>query len=177
MAKITKIHGFIFGTARSKTNRPVAIFSQFTFKMRYIILCLWTLPGSKMANHQSSTIEKKVHFRKKRTFFSIVQIWWLAILEPVGVQRPNVPHFKGLIKPDWNQKRPRAWHHFYYGSRPLEKGHFTLKKGFVPFVLSRTVCTVVATSVLTRCYVKSENQLLLCKNLGLKNSLYLIWKP
>ena len=34
--------------------------------------------------------------------------------------------------------------------------------------------TVVATSVLTRYYVNSENQLLLCKNLGLKNSLYLI---
>ena len=26
----------------------------------------------------------------------------------VGVQRHTVPHFKALIKLDWNQKRPRA---------------------------------------------------------------------
>ena len=56
----------------------------------------------------------------ERTFFSIVQLWRLVSLDPVGVQRYTVPHFKGLIKLDWNQKRPRAWHHFYYGSRPLE---------------------------------------------------------
>ena len=82
---------------------------------------------------------KNVCFTIETDSFFIFQLWRLAILEPVGVQRPNVPHFKGLIKPNWNQKRPRAWHHFYYGSRPLEKGHFTLKKGFVAFVLSRTV--------------------------------------
>ena len=34
----------------------------------------------------------------KRLFFSIVQLWRTAILEPVGVPRHNVPHFKGLIK-------------------------------------------------------------------------------
>ena len=40
--------------------------------------------------------------------------------------------------------------------------------------LNETATTVEATSVLTRYYVKSENQLLLCENLGLKKSLYLI---
>ena len=30
-------------------------------------------------------------------FFSIIQLWRLAIFEPVGVQRRNVPHFKSLI--------------------------------------------------------------------------------
>ena len=33
----------------------------------------------------------------KRTFFSIVQLSRLVFLEPLGVQRHNVPHFKGLI--------------------------------------------------------------------------------
>ena len=29
-------------------------------------------------------------------FFSIVQIWWLVFLEPLGVQRRHVPHFEAL---------------------------------------------------------------------------------
>ena len=33
----------------------------------------------------------------KRTVFSIVQIWRLVFLEPLGVQRRYVPDFKGLI--------------------------------------------------------------------------------
>ena len=38
----------------------------------------------------------------------------------VGVQRHTLPHFKALIKLDWNQTRPRAWQHFYPPPRPLE---------------------------------------------------------
>ena len=33
----------------------------------------------------------------KRTFFSNVQLWRLVSLDPVGVQRCTVPHFKDLI--------------------------------------------------------------------------------
>ena len=33
----------------------------------------------------------------KTDFFSIVQLWRLVFLEPLGVQRRYVPHFKGLI--------------------------------------------------------------------------------
>ena len=33
----------------------------------------------------------------KRTFFSIVQLSRLVFLDPVGVQRHTVPHFKGLF--------------------------------------------------------------------------------
>ena len=32
----------------------------------------------------------------------------MIFFEPVGVQRHTVPHFKGVIKLDWNQERPRA---------------------------------------------------------------------
>ena len=35
--------------------------------------------------------------RTKTDVFSIVQIWRLVFLEPLGVQRRYVPHFKGLI--------------------------------------------------------------------------------
>ena len=42
-------------------------------------------------------------------------------MEPEGVQRPNVPHFKDLINPDWNQKSPRAWQHYFSLPRSLEK--------------------------------------------------------
>ena len=34
----------------------------------------------------------------KRTFFSNVQLWRLVFLNPVGVQRRTVSHFKGLFK-------------------------------------------------------------------------------
>ena len=47
-----------------------------------------------MASRQSWKNEKKVRLSKEDGFR---QLWRLAILEPVGVQRHNVPHFKGLI--------------------------------------------------------------------------------
>ena len=46
----------------------------------------------------------------------------------MGVQRHNVPQIKGLIKPDWNQKRPRAWQHYFPLPRPLEKSRFIREK-------------------------------------------------
>ena len=52
-----------------------------------------------------------------------------------------------------------------------------LVDAIVEFPVKYVQDTVVATSVLTRYYVKSENQLLLCENLGWKNDLYLILKP
>ena len=79
-----------------------------------------------MAVRQSWTIKKNIRVSTKTAvFFAIVQIWRTAILEPVGVQRHNVPHFKGIIKLYMDVKSSMTWHHFYYGSRPLEKSHFT----------------------------------------------------
>ena len=66
----------------------------------------------------------------KRTFFSFFQLWWLAILEPVGVQRQNVLHFKGLIVLYLNSRSSRLWQYFYLLPRPWEKGHFTPKNGY-----------------------------------------------
>ena len=47
-------------------------------------------------NGQPSKLEgrKKVRLSKEDGFR---RLWRLAIFEPVGVQRHNVPHFKGLI--------------------------------------------------------------------------------
>ena len=64
-----------------------------------------------------------------RTFFSIVQLWRLVFLEPVGVQRHTVPHFKGLINVDWKSSSSRSWQYFFLALRPLEKSHFTPIKG------------------------------------------------
>ena len=66
----------------------------------------------------------------------------------MGVQRDTVPHFKGLIEPEWNQIRPRAWQHFYSLPRPFENGYFTSKTAKCPgikvlnciFPLPRKVC-------------------------------------
>ena len=62
-------------------------------------------------------------FEKKEGFEKEINL--PAILEPVWVQRNNVPHFKGLIILYWNLDRPQAWQNFYYWPRPLEKGYFT----------------------------------------------------
>ena len=48
---------------------------------------------------------------------------------------------------------------------------------FVDFSLGGFNDTVVIKTNHSRYYVKSENQLLLCENLGWKNDLYLILKP
>ena len=60
--------------------------------MRYIR----SLNSQWFQKHQPS----KLNNQKKSTktdFFSIVQLWRLVFLEPLGVQRRYVPHFKGLI--------------------------------------------------------------------------------
>ena len=96
--------------------------------LKWGTVCLWTPPGSKNKSRQSWTIEKIVGFCTKTDFFWIVQLWRLVFLDPVGVKRHTIPHFKGLMKLDWNQKRPRVWLHFYPPLRPWEKGHFTLNR-------------------------------------------------
>ena len=48
----------------------------------------------------------------------------------MGVQRHNVPHFKGLIVLYLDSRSSRAWQHFYLPPCPLEKGHFTPKNGY-----------------------------------------------
>ena len=53
----------------------------------------------------------------KWTFFSFFQLWRLAIFEPLGVQRHNVPHFKGLIVLYLDSRSARAWQHFYLPPR------------------------------------------------------------
>ena len=74
--------------------------------LKWGTLCLWTPTGSKMASCQSYKNEKTFVLELKRTFFfSIVQLWQLVFLEPLGVRESNVPHFKGIISANLN---PRA---------------------------------------------------------------------
>ena len=60
----------------------------------------------------------------KRTVFLLFQLWRTAILEPVGVQRHNVHHFKGLIVHNLDSRSLRAWQHFYLPPRRFEKRLF-----------------------------------------------------
>ena len=53
---------------------------------------LWTLSGSKNMSRQ-----KIFDFHTWTLFFSCFQIWRVVFLEPLGVKRCYVPHFKGLI--------------------------------------------------------------------------------
>ena len=69
----------------------------------------------------------------------------MAILEPVGVQRHNVPHFKGLIKLYMDWESSWVWHHFYLLPHPSEKSHFTPKKGNCAKTFS-SLCTYDHTS-------------------------------
>ena len=66
-----------------------------TFKMRYIM----SMNFNWFQNGQPSIwkIKENVRLTSKTDVFSFFQIWRLAILKPFGVQRRNVPHFKGLI--------------------------------------------------------------------------------
>ena len=65
--------------------------------LKWGTLLLLTPTGFKMASRQSWKNEKYVCFITRMNFFSIVRLWRLAILQQVGVQIRNVPHFKGLI--------------------------------------------------------------------------------
>ena len=99
-------------------------------------LCIWTPTGSKMASRQSWKNERKSPSRYgnrlKTDILSYFQLWHLAILEPVGVQIRNVPHFKGLIVLYLDLRISRAWQYIYPPPRPLEKGHFTPKTAKCP---------------------------------------------
>ena len=86
-------------------------------------------------NGQPSKLEeqKKVRLSKesilRQNFRSYFKLWRPASLEPLGVQRHNVPHFKGLIVLYLDSRSSRAWQQFYLPPRPFEKGHFREKKG------------------------------------------------
>ena len=110
-------------TQKSKSNGPIALlWSKIAFFKRAwrkvkVLSCpwalgsklpliralklgtlrLWTPTGFKMASRQSWKNEKTSVLLVKQTFSLIFQLWRLTILKPFGVQRRNVPHFKGLI--------------------------------------------------------------------------------
>ena len=62
----------------------------------------------------------------RRIYVLYFQLWRLVFLEPPGLQRHIVAHFKGLINANRNLKSSRVWHHFYLLPHPFENGHFTL---------------------------------------------------
>ena len=109
-----------------------------------IMYLIWNFSGLKNASGQSWKTEKNARFSTKTdVFFSIVQIWRLVFLEPMGVQRLTVPHLKGLIKLYLEPLRWRAWRYFFFAPRPLEKSHFTPKNCDCPDTIYSSQCMVI----------------------------------
>ena len=123
-----------------------------TFKMRYSM----SLNYHWIQKYHLSNLKfrkKSLSLVVKGTFFLNFQLWRLAFFDPVGVQRHNVPQIKGLIKPDWNQKRLRLWQHYFKLPRPLEKTPFHREKGnhTKSFVLGCILYNCSIDSNLVRC--------------------------
>ena len=88
-----------------------------------------------MASRQSWKNERKSPSKYgnplKTDILSYFQLWRLVIFEPVGVQRNNVSHFKGLIRLYLDSRRSSAWQDFYLVPHPFEKGHFKGRKDII----------------------------------------------
>ena len=100
-------------------------------------------------NGQPSKLEgrKKVRLSKEDGFR---RLWRLAIFEPVGVQRHNVPHFKGLISADSN---PRAQGHdgtFTFCHALVKKSILHLEMATVPFFLNTAVFFVMTILIIDK---------------------------
>ena len=67
--------------------------------LKWGTVCLWTLSGSKDTGRQSWKNEKNLQFPYLNGLFFVFSALTACVsLEPLGVQRHTVPHFKGLIK-------------------------------------------------------------------------------
>ena len=107
---------------------------------------LWkflTPGGSKNTSRQIWTIEKNVRCSTKTDVFSNVQIWWPVFLEPFGVKRRNVPHFKGLIYAKVELEAQGHDSTFTICHAPLKKAILHYKRALASFVLSSTVHSVI----------------------------------
>ena len=112
--------------------------------LKWGTVCPRTTTGSKNISRQSWNFEKKSVFSSKTNDFLNFQLWRLVFFDPVGVQRHNVPQIKGLIKPDWNQKRPRRDSTISLYHTLLKKRRFIGKRAIVRRLLSLAVCVVVS---------------------------------
>ena len=101
--------------------------------------CLWTPTGSRMTSRQSWTIEKNVCFSTTTDVFSFIQLWRLVFLEPLGVQRHYVPHFKGLISAKVDLEAQGRDSTFTFCHAHLKKAILHHKRCKKRFVFSTTV--------------------------------------
>ena len=96
-----------------------------------------------MTSCQSWKYERMSVFRGfpylDRLFLSFFQLWWLAIFEPVGVKRHNVPHFKGLISAHLNPRSQGCDSTFTFCHFLLKMSILPLKMATVRFFLNTAV--------------------------------------
>ena len=74
---------------------------------------------------------------------SIVQLWRLVFLEPLGVQWPYVPHFKGLISAKVDLEAQGRDSTFTFCHAHLKKAILHLRTCNEWFVFSTTVCVIL----------------------------------
>ena len=124
-------------SAATPLSLKIQIKQDQTFKMRYIM----SMNSNWFQNGQPSKLEerKNIRFTTKRDVFLFFQIWRLAILEPVGVQRCNVPLIKGLImlKLDFEAQGRGSTFTLCHGH--LKKGILSHKRATVRFHLNTAV--------------------------------------
>ena len=111
--------------------------------MRYII----SLNSNWFQNAQPfkvGRLEKMSILVAKRTFFSILQLWWVAIFKPVGVQRYNIPQIKDLIMFELYFEAQRNGSSLIFCCGPLKKAILLHRR---PSVLFDFLLAVLACSL------------------------------
>ena len=78
----------------------------------------------------------------RRIYFLFFQLWRLVFLEPSGVQRHYVPHFKALIYGNMELQAQGRDNTFTFCHAQFKKDILLHKMATVWFVLLLTVCTV-----------------------------------
>ena len=108
--------------------------------------CIQTPSGSKLAGRQSLKYRKRVCLSKesllKRIFSPYFKLWRPASLEPMGVRRHYVSHFKGLIsdqRPSEVRGRDTTFTLF---NALLKKAILHYKRAIICRVLSMAVCSI-----------------------------------
>ena len=124
-------------------KRTVSHFKVLNRPLKWDTVCLWTPTGFKNTSRQSWTFEKNLHFSTKTNVFSNVQLWRLLFLNPVGVQRRAVSHFKGLFK-TFKMRYSTFLYSYWIGLHVhFKKAILHLKRANMPFFLSVCVCLAV----------------------------------
>ena len=120
--------------------------------LKWDTLRLWTPSTFKDTGRQSWTFKKTSLLVLKRRFFSNVQLWRPVSLNPVGVQRRTVSHFKGLFKTF--KMRYSTFLYFYWIGLHVyfKKAILHLKMASVRRLMSMSVYLCISKTIILLCW-------------------------